>query len=109
MNGKRFGRPAILFCIAVVRDISGHDQVMRRIPLFDQLEQFYGVFVVFLAAMEVKIADVDEFHTPLPLPRISPNIYCMKPNLARYPIKKLLRLLALVPLQLYFLTSGFIE
>ena len=65
-SGKRFGRPVVLFCIAVVRNVAGHDQVMRRIPLFDQLEQLYGALVVFLAAMEVKIADVDEFQASLP-------------------------------------------
>jgi hypothetical protein len=65
-SGKRFGRPAVLLCIAVVGDVAGHDQVMCRIPLFDQLEQLHDAFVVFLAAMEVQIADVNEFHGALP-------------------------------------------
>jgi hypothetical protein len=64
-SGKRFSRPTVLLCIAVVRDVAGHDQVMRRIPLFDPLEQLYGTLVVVLAAMKVKIADVDKFHNPL--------------------------------------------
>ena len=57
----RFGRGvepaqgAGQFCIAVVRDVAGHDQVMRRIPLFDQLEQLHGVLVAPL---------FDLFHHP---------------------------------------------